>query len=120
MNVLDQILAADWITRLGWVLLHSLWEIALLTAVLALLLSLLRRGGANLRYLVECGGLAIMAIAPIVTYGLLPGSLAPDVAASAIVEEGTEKTAVPVSGHVGERTAVISSPATTWRQTAAR
>jgi beta-lactamase regulating signal transducer with metallopeptidase domain len=129
MNVLHQILAADWITQLGWVLLHSLWEIALLTAVLALPLSLLRRGSANLRYLVACGGLVIMAIAPIVTYGLLPAGRAPDGAASAIVEEttaqpianiavneiatvegGTERTGFPVSVHVGEGTAAASSP----------
>jgi len=35
MNFLDQIPTADWITRLGWTLLHSLWEIALVAAVLA-------------------------------------------------------------------------------------
>ena len=89
MNFLDQILAADWITRLGWTLLHSLWEIALVTAVLALLLSLLRRGSANMRYLTACGGLTVMAIVPLVTYGFLPDRQAPAITASATAEEAT-------------------------------
>ncbi len=123
MNFLDQILAAEWITRLGWTLLHSLWEIALVTAVLALLLSALRRGSANMRYLTACGGLTVMAIVPIVTFGLLPEPQAPAVVASATTEEATpieiaavemgiEITGVPVSGHPGEHTPLTSPPAT--------
>ncbi|NQU20499.1 MAG: HEAT repeat domain-containing protein [Candidatus Nealsonbacteria bacterium] len=131
MNFFDQILAADWITRLGWTLLHSLWEIALVTAVLALLLSVLRRGSANVRYLTACGGLAVMAIVPMVTYGLLPESRAPAITASATAEDATPKPidvvpaedvtaaedvmeimGVPASGHPGEQTPVTSSPAT--------
>jgi bla regulator protein BlaR1 len=131
MNFFDQILAADWITRLGWTLLHSLWEIALLTAVLALLLSVLRRGSANVRYLTACGGLTVMAIVPMVTYGVLPESRAPAITASATAEDATPKPigvvpaegvtaaedvieimGIPVSGHPGEQTPVTPSPVT--------
>ncbi len=137
MNFLDQILAADWITRLGWTLLHSLWEIALVAAVLALLLSALRRGSANMRYLAACGGLAIMAIVPILTFSVLPESQAPDITAAApaeettpkdiaatediaavpaediaAVEKGMENTGVFVSGHPGEEPPVTSPPIT--------
>jgi len=131
MNALDQILAADWITRLGWTLLHSLWEIALVAAVLALVLSSLRHGSANVRYLASCGGLAVMAILPIVTFGILPDYQAPDAMASAPVEQETPKeiAAVPVENtttaaigmedrgvsvleHTGAHRPVVSPPVT--------
>jgi uncharacterized membrane protein len=89
MNFIDQIMAAEWITRLGWTLLHSLWEIALITAVLALLIPLLRRGSANVRYLLACGGLTLMAIVPIVTFCVLPDFHTSDIAASVTAEEAT-------------------------------
>ncbi|NQU23551.1 MAG: M48 family metalloprotease, partial [Candidatus Nealsonbacteria bacterium] len=102
-----------------------------MTAVLALLLSVLRRGSANMRYLTACGGLTVMAIVPLVTYGVLPESQAPDITASATAEEATtkdlaaaaaeditavemgmENTGVPGSGHPGGQTSVTSSSAT--------
>ena len=59
---------ATWITQVGWLLVHSLWQLALL-AVLALTLHrALQRCSANTRYLVLLAALALMVAAPIGTW----------------------------------------------------
>ncbi|MDB5332015.1 MAG: TonB domain/peptidase domain protein, partial [Phycisphaerales bacterium] len=53
--------------RLGWVLLHSLWEDAAVAALLALALLLLRRASAAARYAAGCVAIALMALLPALT-----------------------------------------------------
>jgi beta-lactamase regulating signal transducer with metallopeptidase domain len=52
---------------LGWSLLHSLWQGAVVTLALAALLASLRRRGASLRYWVAYGGLLLTFILPAAT-----------------------------------------------------
>jgi beta-lactamase regulating signal transducer with metallopeptidase domain/uncharacterized protein involved in exopolysaccharide biosynthesis len=54
--------------RLGWALLHSIWQGALAAIVLAVLHSALRRRSANARYLVACAMLCAVAAAPVITF----------------------------------------------------
>ncbi|HWX18452.1 MAG TPA: M56 family metallopeptidase [Candidatus Binatia bacterium] len=53
--------------RVGWALLHSLWQGALVAALFGLLRLALRRRSANTRYGLAFGMLAIVAAAPLVT-----------------------------------------------------
>jgi hypothetical protein len=69
---IEQMLSGPWAVRLGWTLMHSLWEIAAVAAVVAALLALLRRRSAEVRYLAACVGLAAMLVPPAVTYFLIP------------------------------------------------
>ena len=46
MTMVLEILRSDLAYRLGWALLHSLWQIALLASALALLLTAFRRRSA--------------------------------------------------------------------------
>ena len=55
------------VQRLGWVLIHFLWEGAGIGLALAILLPLLNRASSHLRYLVICAALLACAIAPVVT-----------------------------------------------------
>ncbi len=55
--------------RLGFTLLHSGWQIALLGALAWVVLRVLRRHSANLRYSVAALFLLAMLIAPILTFG---------------------------------------------------
>jgi len=55
---------------LGWTLLHSLWQLAAIWAVISLLLVVLRRGSAHARYIAACAALAATFAAPIVTYSI--------------------------------------------------
>jgi len=84
MITAPEILCCDLVYRLGWALLHSLWQIALLASVVAALLAALRRRSANLRYVIGCAGLAVISILPVVTYCVMPGPLRPESAAGAI------------------------------------
>jgi uncharacterized protein involved in exopolysaccharide biosynthesis/beta-lactamase regulating signal transducer with metallopeptidase domain len=53
--------------RLGWALLHSLWQGALVAALFGLLRAGLRRASAHQRYLAGCGALAVLAALPVAT-----------------------------------------------------
>jgi beta-lactamase regulating signal transducer with metallopeptidase domain len=51
----------------GWAVVHSLWEGALIAALAAVAMSLLRDRYARLRYAIGCLGLALMVVAPAAT-----------------------------------------------------
>jgi GWxTD domain-containing protein len=66
-------LSQFWIQRLGWTLLHFLWQGTAIVIVYALLRHWLARLlSANGRYLLACAALAAMTIAPPVTFLLTP------------------------------------------------
>jgi beta-lactamase regulating signal transducer with metallopeptidase domain len=75
------------IEKLGWVLLHFLWEGALVAGVLALALALMRRRPPEERYAVSLAALALMAVLPLATWWTLapaaPSSAPPAPVASA-------------------------------------
>lgn len=60
------------IERLGWVLLHFVWQAAVLALILAIALRWMQRSSSLLRYVSACTVLVLMALAPIVTFVLLP------------------------------------------------
>ena len=65
--------------RLGWTLLHFLWQGALIAAVYAAARRFL--AGANARYVLACAALALMMAAPVATWcGIGPSDAAPAVA----------------------------------------
>jgi len=66
------------IHRLGWALLHSIWEGALLAALFALIQLGLRRGSANARYFSGCVCLLLLFCAPILSFIYLPNGLSPE------------------------------------------
>jgi len=60
---------------LGWTLLHSLWQVALLGLLARLGLRLLRSRSAGSRYLLACAGLVLMLAVPAATWRLLASGL---------------------------------------------
>ncbi|MEZ0296043.1 MAG: M56 family metallopeptidase [Candidatus Methylacidiphilales bacterium] len=58
----------SWIERLGWTLLHTLWQGALIWLVLQVMLIVMRRKSAQARYLVSCGALLAMVVIPWLTF----------------------------------------------------
>ncbi len=64
--------------RVGWCLVHFVWQGALVALVLAIALALLRTQSARLRYAVCFGALLLMAAMPVLTYGVQTASLAPE------------------------------------------
>lgn len=62
---------------LGWTLLHSLWQIALVALALAFALRLVRHGSPNLRYPLACGALLASLFLPALTYTLISSGQPP-------------------------------------------
>lgn len=56
-----------WVHQIGWSLIHSLWQAALIGLVLATLLKLLSRAKPQSRYFIACVALAAMIILPVIT-----------------------------------------------------
>jgi beta-lactamase regulating signal transducer with metallopeptidase domain/Leucine-rich repeat (LRR) protein len=71
MNALTALLSQGVAERLGWTLLHSLWEATLIAAALAIVLRLLAKSSAQLRYAAACAAMVAMALLPGITGGLL-------------------------------------------------
>ena len=70
MNVAERIsdfLASDLPLTVGWAIVHSTWQIALVCAVVAVLLAVLRSVGSDVRYGVAGGGLIMACALPLVT-----------------------------------------------------
>lgn len=67
-----------WGETVGWILLHSVWQGAILGGALAIVLRVLPPSLARARYAVACATLALMVVLPTAT-GLEAGRLQPDV-----------------------------------------
>jgi beta-lactamase regulating signal transducer with metallopeptidase domain len=69
------LLSQPWTERLGWTLLHFLWEGALVAALYALARALAGgRISARGRYAIACASLLTMTVAPVLTYWWLGSS----------------------------------------------
>src|SRR5580704_13357241 len=77
MNALNDLFQQPALHRLGWVLVHFLWQGAGIGLLLAVALRLLNKASSHLRYLVICGALLSCAIAPAITWAVLARQPAP-------------------------------------------
>ena len=69
MNAVQMLSSTAWVERLGWTLVHFLWQglaIALLYAAARRIMA--RRSSPNGRYLLACAALAAMMAAPLATW----------------------------------------------------
>jgi beta-lactamase regulating signal transducer with metallopeptidase domain len=62
------------VQRLGWTLVHSLWQGAAIAVVLGVVLRVLRRGTPPSRYAAGCAAMLALAALPILTFFVLSGS----------------------------------------------
>ncbi|MDZ4262964.1 MAG: M56 family metallopeptidase [Pseudomonadota bacterium] len=68
MQTIFHILQQDWINSLGWTLLHSLWQYALIAISCALLLLFTRNFSSNTRYLIALGSLVLGTLISAITF----------------------------------------------------
>jgi len=71
---LENILSQEIVQKLGWTLLHFVWQAAAAALLLGILLAVLRKSSANLRYILACAALGLIVLLPIVTIQLVPVS----------------------------------------------
>ena len=115
MTTLEQFVSPVLVRALGWTLLHSLWQGALVAAVLAGALLLLRRQRAEVRYVASVGALgAVVALAGI-TFGLYFTA-----GADAVAALQTGAVAVGVTQVVPGTTKTLTGSTTTWAGAARR
>ncbi|MHC4693455.1 MAG: M56 family metallopeptidase, partial [Planctomycetota bacterium] len=72
MGILENILSQEMVQKLGWTLLHSLWQGAVVVLLLAVCLRILQKSSANIRYVISCLGLAVIVLLPVVTFCVIP------------------------------------------------
>jgi beta-lactamase regulating signal transducer with metallopeptidase domain len=77
---LENILSQEIVQKLGWTLLHFIWQAAAVALLLGILLAVLRKSSANVRYIAACTALGLIVLLPIVTLQLVPISVPQPVA----------------------------------------
>src|SRR5687767_14264207 len=121
------------VQRLGWVLVHSLWEGALVALLLARALHLLRRRSPDARYALSCAALALLAALPVLNFVLVPrvhppttvtatlsnaGALAPETVTAVPLPEGADIAlsfaTEPAPPALPEAPATAPRPGVTW------
>ncbi len=71
------LLSQAWVSRLGWTLLHFLWQGTVIAAAFAIVRAALAQTlSAPARYRLACAAMVAMVAAPLVTYAALSDSLA--------------------------------------------
>jgi hypothetical protein len=71
METMQNIFQAALTQKIGWTLVHFVWQAFAIALLLAILLKLLRKSSVHLRYLIACGGLALMVCAPVITLQMI-------------------------------------------------
>jgi beta-lactamase regulating signal transducer with metallopeptidase domain len=72
VNVTSPLLESAWAERIGWALVHSVWQVAIVAAVYAVAAFALRRRSAALRYMLGCTALGMMLVWPLATFLRMP------------------------------------------------
>ncbi len=68
MNYLNEILTGDFIRALGWTILHSFWQVAIIAIVLGFVLLILGRSSATTRYYVSGAAMLTGLLLAIITF----------------------------------------------------
>ncbi len=71
METLENILSQEIIRKLGWMLVHFVWEGTVIALIASIVLRMLRRYPANLRYITACVALALMVLTPAITIRMI-------------------------------------------------
>jgi len=98
MNAIQFLSSQPWVERLGWTLVHFLWQGAAISALYAAARKGLARSSTpNTRYILACVALAAMAAAPLVTWNLLSPSETAPVAAHLVGRVASAAPAVTIA-----------------------
>jgi beta-lactamase regulating signal transducer with metallopeptidase domain len=75
METIADIFQAGIIQRLGWTLVHFVWQGGAVGLILAIVLKLLNKSSANLRYTIACMALVLIVVMPAVTIRMVAVSV---------------------------------------------
>ncbi len=105
MNVVEHVLSPPIVQRIGWTLVHFVWEAAILVLFVAGLLAFLRGRSAASRYVTACAGLSALALLPLLTFCFMSFPDPGQVSVPQGARDGTSQagTAPPSSAEPGPR-----------------
>ena len=114
MAALEHLLSQEIVQKLGWALLHFTWQAATVAIALAILLRLLRKHTANLRYGLACVALAVMVLLPTTTIMLVSVSVpsAVELLAAQQAQPTEATTNLPATEQISSRPHVTRPPGT--------
>ena len=75
METIANIFQAEIIQRIGWTLVHFVWQALAIGLILAIVLKLLHKSSANLRYIIACMALALIVLMQVVTIKMVDVSV---------------------------------------------
>ncbi len=98
---------------IGWALVHSLWQVALVAFVVAGLFALMRHAPPTLRYAVGMAGLGLMLALPVVTAFRTTSAVSRSFSSTALSTgtTGSETLADAERGRSGQLSSGLSAPA---------
>jgi len=105
MNAMHFLSSQAWVARLGWTLIHFLWQGLLIAALYALVRRGMRFRGPNARYVLACGALFTMMASPLLTLTMLHQPEQPSV-------RQAQPMLIPSSGSVVASAAPIAAAST--------
>lgn len=68
MNIFTGAISIDWMSALGWTLLHSLWQAAIVLLLTTIMLRLIPARQSSLRYTVASAGLLLLCVIGVATF----------------------------------------------------
>ena len=68
MNYLNTIFTNDFIRALGWTIIHSLWQAAIVAIILGLILLALKRSSSATRYYISTGAMLTVLLLAVITF----------------------------------------------------
>ncbi|MCH7728725.1 MAG: M56 family metallopeptidase, partial [Planctomycetes bacterium] len=104
MTNLNELFSSDFCIRIGATLLHTVWQIGLIVAVLTLLLRAMARRSAAARYGVACLFMALIPVVACITFSIVSGASATSGELADHSERATATTERTVSsGELGRK-----------------
>ncbi len=113
MTIFENAFAQEAMQKLGWMLLHFVWQGAIVALFLAILLRLFRKSSANVRYIISCAALGLIVLLVIVTLQYITVS-SPHPEAVSVVEQpavNSEAVTIDMEMPVVEEPTQVESPA---------
>jgi beta-lactamase regulating signal transducer with metallopeptidase domain len=95
MEVIQNMLSQGLVQRLGWTLVHFVWQAGIVALLLAILLQMLRNSSPNLRYMIACFALAVVVLLPAITMSLISVTISDSATDS--VPEPVAITSTPIT-----------------------
>ncbi len=128
MALLEKIITEAAVYKLGWSLVHFIWQAAAVVLLLEIILLLLRKVSASLRYIVAYSTFVLIALLPVVTMQFISvPAAAPETLIEPIIQTPAPVTVTtaqrviidtPLPGNAAPAESIVTQTTVNWKQKA--